>query len=34
MLPFGTMSPEKSVKLARTVYNKVPYMSQVFEDKW
>jgi TRAP-type C4-dicarboxylate transport system substrate-binding protein len=34
MLPFGTMSPEKSVKLARTVYNKVPYMSQVFEDKY
>jgi C4-dicarboxylate-binding protein DctP len=34
MLPFGTMSPEKSVKLARTVYNKVPYMSQVFEDKF
>lgn len=34
MLPFGTMSPEKSVKLARNVYNKVPYMSQVFEDKY
>lgn len=34
MLPFGTMSPEKSVKLARTIYNKVPYMSQVFEDKY
>lgn len=34
MLPFGTMSPEKSVKLARTVYNKVPYLSQVFEDKF
>lgn len=33
MLPFGTMSPEKSVKLARTIYNKVPYMSQVFEEK-
>jgi TRAP-type C4-dicarboxylate transport system substrate-binding protein len=28
------MSPEKSVKLARTVYNKVPYLSQVFEDKF
>jgi TRAP-type C4-dicarboxylate transport system substrate-binding protein len=34
MLPFGTMSPDKSVKLARTVYNKVPYLSQVFEDKF
>jgi TRAP-type C4-dicarboxylate transport system substrate-binding protein len=34
MLPFGTMSPEKSVKLARTVYDKVPYMSKVFEDKF
>ncbi len=34
MLPFGTMSPERSVKLARNVYNKVPYMSQVFEDKF
>ena len=34
MLPFGTMSPERSVKLARTIYNKVPYMSQVFEDKY
>jgi C4-dicarboxylate-binding protein DctP len=34
MLPFGTMSPERSVKLARSVYNKVPYMSQVFEDKY
>jgi TRAP-type C4-dicarboxylate transport system substrate-binding protein len=34
MLPFGTMSPEKSVKLARTVYDKVPYLSKVFEDKF
>lgn len=34
MLPFGTMSPERSVKLARNVYDKVPYMSQVFEDKF
>ena len=34
MLPFGTMSPEKSVKLARAVYEKVPYMSKVFEDKY
>lgn len=34
MLPFGTMNPEVSVKLARTVYNKVPYLSKVFEDKF
>lgn len=34
MLPFGTMSPERSVKLARNVYDKVPYLSQVFEDKF
>jgi len=34
MLPFGTMDPEMSVKLARAVYDKVPYMSKVFEDKF
>jgi C4-dicarboxylate-binding protein DctP len=34
MLPFGTMSPEMSVKLARKVYDQVPYMSKVFEDKF
>ncbi len=34
MLPFGTMSPEKSVKLARAVYDKVPELSKVFEDKF
>lgn len=34
MLPFGTMSSENSVKLARTVYDKVPFMSKVFEDKY
>lgn len=34
MLPFGTMSPDASVKMARNVYNKVPYMSKVFEDKF
>jgi TRAP-type C4-dicarboxylate transport system substrate-binding protein len=34
MLPFGTMSPVASVKLARSVYDKVPYMSKVFEDKY
>lgn len=34
MPPFGTMDAEMSVKLARTVYDKVPYMSKVFEDKY
>jgi C4-dicarboxylate-binding protein DctP len=34
MLPFGTMDPVNSVKLARAVYDKVPYMSKVFEDKF
>jgi C4-dicarboxylate-binding protein DctP len=34
MLPFGTMSPEKSVKIARAVYDKVPALSKVFEDKF
>ena len=34
MLPFGTMDPTVSVKLARAVYDKVPYMSKVFEDKF
>jgi TRAP-type C4-dicarboxylate transport system substrate-binding protein len=34
MLPFGTMSPVKSVTLARNVYDKVPYMSKAFEDKY
>jgi C4-dicarboxylate-binding protein DctP len=34
MLPFGTMDPETSVKLARAVYNKVPYLSEVFEKKF
>jgi TRAP-type C4-dicarboxylate transport system substrate-binding protein len=34
MLPFGTMSPVKSVTLARRVYDQVPYMSKVFEDKY
>jgi TRAP-type C4-dicarboxylate transport system substrate-binding protein len=34
MLPFGTMNPVTSVKLARTVYDKVLYMSKVFEDKF
>ncbi len=34
MLPFGTMDPEMSLKIARAVYNKVPYLSKVFEDKF
>ncbi|MBU2286993.1 MAG: C4-dicarboxylate TRAP transporter substrate-binding protein [Gammaproteobacteria bacterium] len=34
ILPFGTMSPVMSVKLARTVYDKVPYMTRVLEDKF
>jgi TRAP-type C4-dicarboxylate transport system substrate-binding protein len=34
MLPFGTMDPTVSLKVARAVYDKVPYMSQVFEDKF
>ncbi len=34
MLPFGTMDPVVSVKLARGVYDKVPFMSKVFEDKY
>ncbi len=34
MLPFGTMDPVMSVKIARAVYDKVPYMSKVFEDKY
>lgn len=34
MLPFGTMDPEVSLKVARAVYDKVPYMSKVFEDKF
>jgi TRAP-type C4-dicarboxylate transport system substrate-binding protein len=34
MLPFGTMDPVTSVTLARRVYDKVPYMSSVFEEKF
>ena len=34
MLPFGTMDPVTSFKVARAVYEKVPYMSQVFEEKF
>jgi len=34
MLPFGTMSAQNSVKIARSIYDKVPYLSKVFEDKY
>ena len=34
MLPFGTMSPEKSVKIARAVYDQVPALAKTFEDKF
>lgn len=34
MLPFGTMDPVVSVKLARAVYDKVPFMGKVLEDKY
>ena len=34
MLPFGAMDPTVSLKVARAVYDKVPYMSKVFEDKF
>ena len=34
MLPFGTMDPVMSLKIARAVYAKVPYMTKVFEDKF
>jgi len=34
MLPFGTMDPVKSVTLARRVYDQVPFMGKVLEDKY
>src|SRR3546814_2726898 len=34
MLPFGTMSPTKSLEIARAVYAKVPYLTNVFEQKF
>ena len=34
MLPFGTMDPVVSVQLARAVYDKVPFMGKVLEDKF
>jgi C4-dicarboxylate-binding protein DctP len=34
MVPFGTMDPVVSVKMARKVYDQVPFMAKVFEDKF
>ncbi len=34
MLPFGTMKPTQSLKIAQEIYSKVPYMSNVFEEKF
>ncbi len=33
MLPFGSMSPVTSLRIARDVYNEVPFMATVFESK-
>ncbi|MBT4203531.1 hypothetical protein OAI04_02950 [Hyphomicrobiales bacterium] len=34
MLPFGTMSPIKSLRIAQSVYSQEPYLTDVFEDKF
>lgn len=34
MLPFGTMDPVTSLKVANEVYAEVPYLTDVFEDKF
>ena len=34
MLPFGTMDPVQSLKVAQDVYAEVPYLSDVFPDKF
>jgi TRAP-type C4-dicarboxylate transport system substrate-binding protein len=34
MLPFGTMDPEMSVKLTRRVYDQVPELGNIFEQKY
>lgn len=34
MLPFGTMDPTISLKIAQDVYEAVPYLTNVFEDKF
>lgn len=34
MLPFGTMDPVTSLKVAQDVYSKVPYLENIFQDKF
>jgi len=34
MLPFGTMDPVTSLKIAQEVYAEVPYLTDVFEDNF
>jgi len=34
MLPFGTMDPTVSLKIAQAVYKQVPFLSEVFEKKY
>lgn len=34
MLPFGTMDPELSLKIAQEVYAEVPYLTNVFEERF
>src|SRR3990172_4605996 len=34
MLPFGTMDPTVSLAVAQDVYKAVPFLEQVFEDKY
>ena len=34
MLPFGTMDPTVSLKVAQDVYREVPYLTEVFEDEF
>ena len=34
MLPFGTMDPTVSLKIAQDVYREVPYLTEVFEEEF
>jgi len=34
MLPFGTMDPVQSLRIAQDVYKQVPYLTNVFEEKF
>lgn len=34
MLPFGTMDPVQSLKIAQDVYAQVPYLTEVFEEQF